>query len=124
MFEEKISLSSSLSFMLPLTRLFVSSTTHHSSGSSIDRVKPQPGIWTEQEMCSRRQFDTRFGDELPRGQSSVGTVCWGGEGAGSAGGVALRCPTDGVARRPLEEKKNNVVTRLWDRTQDRLRLVS
>lgn len=54
----------------------------------------------------------------------MGTVCWRGEGAGSAGGVALRRPTDGVARRPLEEKKNNVVTRLWDRTQDRLRLVS
>lgn len=32
----------------------------------------------------------------------MGTVCWRGEGAGPAGSVALRCPTDGVARRPLE----------------------
>lgn len=35
----------------------------------------------------------------------MGAVCRRGEGAGSAGGVALWRPTDGVARRPLEGMK-------------------
>lgn len=54
----------------------------------------------------------------------MGTVCRRGEGAGSAGGVALWRPTDGVARRPLEDKKNNAVTPLRDGTRDTLRIVS
>lgn len=32
----------------------------------------------------------------------MGTVCWRGQGAGSAGGVALRRPANGVARGTLE----------------------
>lgn len=35
----------------------------------------------------------------------MGAVCWRGEGAGSAGGVACWRPADGVARRPLEHSK-------------------
>lgn len=35
----------------------------------------------------------------------MGTVCWRGEGAGSAGGVALGRPPKGVARGPLKGKE-------------------
>ena len=43
-------------------------------------------------------------DELPGRETSVGTVGRGGEGAGSAGGVALGRPAKGVARGPLKGK--------------------